>query len=155
MIILDNTQSLQTIRIRLGDKFTPNGSPLSLVLYRIEEGNKAYSFVLTPTVVGGVYSFAINPSSLPSSDYKAAVLEGTADAIFPDCEVLTPETIIEDEISGCNPLLLEATLTFDAILILADVADTVIWLSRARVEGTTNFTTTAPTLEPTYTVYEG
>lgn len=155
MIILNNTNSSQTVRLRLGDKFTPNGSPLSLVLYRIEEGNKAYSFSLNPTVVGGVYSFNINPSSLPSSDYKVAVLEGLPDVVFPNCEITSPTTISSDVDSGCDPLLLETVLTFDALLLLADIQDTIIWQGRGRVEGTTNFTTTAPTLEPTYTVYEG
>jgi hypothetical protein len=156
MIILDNSQSSQTIRLRLGDKFNPNGATLSLVLYRIEEGNKAYSFTITPTITGSVYTFTINPSSLPSSDYKAAVLEGLPDVVFPNCEILTPITIASDSDSPCDPALLEAELTFDALLLLGDVADTVIWQTRARVEGTTNFTTTAPTnIEPTYTVYEG
>ena len=155
MIILDNTLSSQTVRIRLGDKFTPNGAPLSMVLYRIEEGNRAYSFIMTPSIQGGVYSFTVNPSSLPSSDYKVAVLEGIPDAIFPNCEILTPITISVDSDSPCDPALLEAELTFDALLVLTDVADTIIWQGRARVEGTTNFTTTAPTIQPTYIVYEG
>jgi hypothetical protein len=155
MIILDNTQSSQTIRLRLGDKFTPNGAPLSLVLYRIEEGNKAYSFAISPTIKGGVYTFVVNPSTLPSSDYKVAVLEGLPDVIFPNCEITSDTTVSTDSDSGCDPLLLEAELTFDALLLLADIQDTIIWQGRARVEGTTNFTTTAPTLQPTYIVYEG
>lgn len=156
MIILDNTQSSQTIRLRLGDKFTPSGGILSLVLYRIEEGNKAYSFAITPTITGSVYSFTINPSSLPSSDYKAVVAEGLPDVVFPNCEILTPITIATDSDSPCDPALLEAELTFDALLVLGDVLDAIVWTSRARVEGTTNFTTTSPTnIEPTYTVYEG
>jgi hypothetical protein len=155
MIILDNTLNSQTVRIRLGDKFTPSGDPLTLFLYRIEEGNKAYSFTMNPTIVGGVYSFVINPSSLPSSDYKVAVIEGYPDIVFPDCEILTPTTISQDGDSGCNPLLLEAQLTFDAILVLTSVADRLIWVNRGRVEGTTNFTITAPDIQPTYTVYNG
>lgn len=157
MIILDNTLTSQTIRLRLGDKFTPNGLPLTLVLYRIEEGNKAYAFVIDNATVSsvGVYTFTINPSTLGSSDYKAYVLEGLPDVVFPDCEILTNTTLSQAGDSPCDPLLLEAQLTFDALLVLGDVVDTIIWSSRARVEGTTNFTTTAPNIEPTYTVYEG
>ena len=155
MIILDNTLSSQTVRLRLGDKFTPNGAPLSMVLYRIEEGNKAYSFTINASIKGGVYTFAVNPSTLPSSDYKVAVLEGLPDIIFPNCEITSDVTISSDVDSGCDPLLLEAELTFDALLLLADLQDTIIWQGRARVEGTTNFTTTVPTIQPTYIVYEG
>lgn len=156
MIILDNTTSSKTIYLRLGDKFTPNGEQLSLVLYRIEEGNKAYSFAFTPTIsTNGVYSITINPSSLPSSDYKAAVLQGLPDAIFPNCQILSDATISNDSDSACDPLVLEAVLTFDAMLVLTPVLDTVIWQGRARVQGVAGVTYTTPTIEPTYIVYEG
>jgi hypothetical protein len=157
MIILDNTLNSQTIRLRLGDKYTPNGLPLTLILYRVEEGNKAYSFTIPyPSISSvGVYTFTINPSTLGSSDYKAAVIEGLPDIVFPGCEILTNTTLSNDGDSPCDPLLLEAELTFDALLVLGDVQDLVIYLARARVEGTTNFTTTVPNIQPTYTVYEG
>ncbi len=130
---------------------------MTLFLYRIEEGNKAYAFVIdNPTISSvGVYSFTINPSTLGSSDYKAAVIEGLPDIVFPDCEIVTNTTLSEAGDSPCDPLLLEAELTFDALLVLGDIQDLVVYRARARVEGTTNFTTTAPNIQPTYTVYEG
>jgi len=155
MIILNNLVNSQDIYLRLGDKITDPTLPLILILFRIED-KTAVNFSITNTSTSpGIYKFTVDPSILGSSDYSASVYEGLPDA-FPNCEILFNAQVEVDSDSDCNPLLLEAVLELNAMLVLGeDPPETLIWTGRCRVEGEKDFTYQAPILEPTYIVYEG
>jgi hypothetical protein len=156
MIILNNLLNSQDIYLRLGDKITNTALPLILILTRIEDKTVVNFSITNTSTSPGIYKFTIDPSVLGSSDYSAAVYEGLPDADFEDCEILINAQVEVDSDSDCNPLLLEAILTLDAMLVLGeDPPETLIWTGRCRVQGQKDFTYQAPIIEPTYIVYEG
>lgn len=156
MIILNNLVNSEDIYLRLGDKITDPTLPLLLILFRIEDKSVADFSITNTSTSPGIYKFTIDPSILGSSDYSASVYQGLPDAGFENCQILIDAQVEVDSDSDCNPLLLEAVLTLDNMLLLGEnQPTTIVWTGRCRVQGEKDFTYQAPILQPTYIVYEG
>jgi hypothetical protein len=153
MIVFNNNQNSGTFSLVLRDKF-PFGSQiasLKLKLTKLDDFSVNEFNLANTSVSDDYYTFTIDPSTLEQGGYTAEVIE--APGLTGDCIVNVPETVSVQTFFDCDPMELNSEFIVDAEAVFDVPLEYLIWIGKARVEGSIYNPVYTYDQAPTYYVY--
>jgi len=135
MIVFNNESTTGTFDLVLRDKITLQDPHLTLKLIKQDDFDEIEYALVNTSTSNDYYTFTVTTNTLLQGDYIAKIYEAVGATA--DCQVIVDESVLEDTLFQCNPLLLEAELTIEAEAVFSTVIpeESLIYTSKARVEG--------------------
>jgi hypothetical protein len=153
MIVFNNESTTGTFDLVLRDKITLQDPALTLRLVKQDDFDEIEYDLVNVSTSNDYYTFTVTTNTLLQGDYIAKIYESVGATA--DCQVLVDESVEENTLFQCNPMLLEAELTIEATAVFSTIipVEKLIYTSKARVEGAEYNDYYTYDQGPTYYVY--